>query len=460
MAVSIKIPLKIAMPVYTHLDAEYATLGIGARIRAHRRDRGWTLKRLAQRLEVSAGRLSAIENDKLSLGVELFWAMSRLLDVPFAAFLPPHDTRHFYITRRGALEDKPPLPMKLVDRTHDALIPYHNRLWPLALPFIGKRMEPFAMDVAAISDHELQFISHHQEEFLFVLRGSVECQIKTPEGIRKDRLHPGDSIYFWSYLPHCIRSIGPETARGIDVVCAPPDSAESDLAGGYDGTHLILIDTSHRNPIEQIGTKITGLRQANGMSPAEFAERVGISARRLKTIEEGRGSISLQLLLHICGTFRKPYEYFLANAATIERPFASVQRAPQLKRQPPEAPMAHRCFVGATLKPLASGFPSRGMQPHLVTLGRARAARPSRPHRGEEFIYVLHGAVKIETRANGKRFEETLFPGDSCFIDASFPHRFLEVEFHALARTGAQVIAVMWNPGPPGSRAPNGSVTR
>lgn len=435
------------MPVYTQFEGDYATLGIGARIRKHRKERGWTLQTLADQLSISIGTLSAIENEKLSLDVELFLTLSRTLEVPIDRFLPQSRTRHFHVTRRGTIEADTPFPIKLVHRSNATVVPYHNRLWPLAQPFVGKEMEPYMIDIAAIPDDQLNFISHHHEEFLFVLRGTVECLIKTPEGLRKDKLQAGDCTYFWSYLPHCIRSIGRDAARGIDLVHSPLEVADSELAHGRDGHAMYLIEASHKNVIEQIGGRIASTRQANGLSAEEFAPLIGISVRRMKAIENGQGHLSLELLLNICRSFRKPLEYFFASTSP-ERPFATVLRASQIRRLTPlktqKGVPLPSCFPGATFTSLADAFPGAGMQPYLVALERRRhSAHKMQPHEGQEFVYVLHGAITLATGHNGEVVEETLFPGDACFLDSSVPHRFLEAKFHPLGKRGAELLVVM-----------------
>jgi mannose-6-phosphate isomerase class I len=37
---------------------------------------------------------------------------------------------------------------------------------------------------------------------------------------------------------------------------------------------------------------------------------------------------------------------------------------------------------------------------------------------------------------------ETLLPGDACFLDASIPHAFSEMEYNAYERSGAEMLVI------------------
>ena len=71
--------------------------------------------------------------------------------------------------------------------------------------------------MSRIPDEEVRFISHHREEFLFVTRGTLECLLQTPDGPARETLSPGDCIYFWSHLPHCLRAATDEGASAIEI---------------------------------------------------------------------------------------------------------------------------------------------------------------------------------------------------------------------------------------------------
>jgi transcriptional regulator with XRE-family HTH domain len=424
---------------------------LASRLRHERKRRGWTLKDLASRLSVSITTLSALENRQASPDVALLLQLSEALGVTVATLLPPSKTSNFQVTRRAEVDAHPSTPMKVVSRERWTATPYHNRLWPLAGALVGKYIEPFEIEIEPLPDDQLRFISHTHEEFFFVLRGELETLIKSPKGLVRETLGPGDCMYFWSYLPHCIRSTTAEPARSVHTLYSLHEPADSETANGVSGPVIYLMEAARKSAAQQIAEKIVSLRHGRGMSAAEFAGHLGISVRRLAKIERGVRPISLNLLLHTCRTFRKPTDYFLASTS-VDGPSHYVTRAAELLG--PSVGAAGRklrrrspCFVDATFKDLAAGFKNRGLHPYLLTLdGAARDTGRLLRHRGQEFVYVLRGQVNLVTKRGDEPVTETLLPGDSCLIDASAPHKWVQARFSPYDASGAEMIAVLWHP--------------
>ena len=69
-----------------------------------------------------------------------------------------------------------------------------------------------------------------------------------------------------------------------------------------------------------------------------------------------------------------------------------------------------------------------------------------REHNGQVFVYVLNGGVKLLTVLAGKPVAETLSAGDSCFIDATVPHRFVGLRLSPFEQRNAEVISIFWCP--------------
>jgi transcriptional regulator with XRE-family HTH domain len=519
------------MAVHTQRDDRDVARQVAGRLREQRRQRQMTLKEVASRVSVSIATLSAIENHQVSPDVDLLVRLAETLDVPVDSLLPRYGPLHFQITRHATIESHPPAPMKLVSRTRRAATPYHNRLWLLADSFAGRYLEPFEIEVQAAPDDDLHFISHHHEEFVLVLRGTVEILIKSPDGLVRETLSAGDCICFWSYLPHAIRSTTDEPARSVHVQCSLDEPADSGASDSVSGPVIYLREAPHRNAVEQIAGKLIHLRQAHGMSAAEFARHLGLSTRRLVNIEQGRRPIPLKLLLRICHTFRKPPQYFFAGTV-VDRPFYTIARAEDIRRRAEMAgpPPADLGCVDGTFTPLAAEFGEAGMEPALIRLrgssgnggssgsggnggaasgkagggsgngaggtaiGQGRRAtnvgrsgndagriaigpgrraasagassvgdrsaddvsrahhreRSESPalvtHAGQEFIYVLHGTVRLETRRDEETITAVLSPGDSCLLDASVPHRFAHGSLTPYDTSGAEILAVFWRP--------------
>lgn len=447
------------MLAYTQLHDNYTALQLGTRIRDERKRRGWTLAELAAKLSLSVGTLSSLENQKLSVHVNLLLAISNVFAVPLDVLLPKSPTSHFHITRRGHTESQPPLPMMVVNRATQGLTSYHNKLWPLARPFVGKYLEPFEIEVQPVADGDRRFISHNHEEFVFVLRGRIQCLIKTPDGLTEATLSAGDCIYFWSYLPHCIRSLDQAPARTIHIEYSPDEIVDAEYGTSGAGQTVYLADAGQENLVVQIAGKIVALRKARGMSAAQFAQEVGVGVRRLKQVESATRPLTIDFLLRVCRTFQKPLEYFL-SPPPVQRPFSYVLRARDIRRAGTSgngaghAASDRACASLGRAIPLAGGFPGHGMHPLLLRLDRKNGPAPLAEHAGQEFLYVLRGAVRFTTRQRtGELVEETLLPGDACFIDSSVAHSLKEMQFTPYEPAGAELLVVRYQPAAPAAAA-------
>jgi transcriptional regulator with XRE-family HTH domain len=438
------------MPVYSHLIDQEISRHVAAAIRRERRRCGWTLKDLSTRVPASVATLSAIENHQVSVDVALLLRLTEAFGTSLDALWSSMKASHFQITRRAELEVHPPAPLKVVGRKRRGVTSYHNRLWPLADAFVGKFIEPYEIEVQPIRDDELQFISHTHEEFLFVLEGRMEVLIKSPQRLIRERLGPGDCIYFWSYLPHCIRSTTRRPARSVHVLSAVDGPVDSETADWMSGPVIYMMEAPFRTAIERIADQVVSLRRARGMTVANFASCIGISARRLARVETGSGPLPLKLLLHICRTFRKRPDYFLAGA-TSPGIAHTVDRALDLHRRPRQKVgnlSVESCIAAEALgHMLAAGFESRRMFPTLIELRGDRARRPRMStHQGQEFLYVLRGEVSLTTEHDGASVTYRLSPGDSCLMDSSAPHRYVAAGTSPYTSAGADVLALQWKP--------------
>lgn len=431
------------MPVYSNLESDYTEVGLGGRIRALRKARGWTLQDLSSKLSLSIASLSTLENDKASVDVERLVAICNALDVQPEDLLPKGASSHFHIERREALLTAGPATLRVVDHGRGGQTPYHNLLHPLADPFVGKHIEPFQIEIRPVRDEDLRFISHHHEEFFVVLRGEVECLLKTPDGTVREILGAGDCISFWSFLPHCLRSTTNEPAGSVHVMCSAHGSADSERADGPSADIVYFRDMSTRPLTQQIAEKLTAMRRARGMSLADFACEVGIGARQLAEVERGRKPVSVRFLLKLCRTFRKPLEHFLAGATAVARPYYSVIRADEIARLPqrtrrqavPEREADHE------FRSLAGDFAGRGMHPYYVrTSPRHGGTATLHEHHGQEFVFVLSGSVELRTIQDGRHVSRELTAGDACFIDSAVPHRFVGTGFGR-----SELIDVFWS---------------
>jgi transcriptional regulator with XRE-family HTH domain len=426
-------------------DSRAVELEIGTRVRRYRRLRGLSLHDLSAKIDVSTATLSNIERGRMPLDVDRLLALASALSIAHTDLVPRSGRTHFEIIRRSALKTSV-LPARALDRDGQSL-PYHNLVRPLALGVSGKQIEPFLIRAMPVAEDQLSFINHGHEEFFFVLNGAIECRLQTPDGLVTETLREGDSMYFWSSLPHCIRSARREPSDAIHVLCV----AQSDRL--TEQQHATTTIRSREWPLtlrQRVGGRIKSLRIVFRMAVAEFAKAAGVSARWLAAVERGQKPIPIDFLLALGRRFQKPLDFFLVGAFAPP-PYFFVQRAADLAEVPPRTRRwfdAGSVARGEVFRPLARGFQNRSMHPYYITLekGSASDVAPIREHLGQEFIYVLNTEVEVRTIVDGKPYVETLMAGDACFIDSTVPHRFVGTNVNPFEPRAAEVLTVFWSP--------------
>jgi transcriptional regulator with XRE-family HTH domain len=255
-------------------------------------------------------------------------------------------------------------------------------------------------------------------------------------------------MYFRSYLPHCHRSASKEAARTLNLMYSLRGAIDSDDGELGPTGHQFYRRGVHHDLVKEAAEKIAILRRARGLTLADLARSVGIPMRHLRQIEQGDKPVSLEVLLRLARKFRRPIEYFLAG--TIEdRPSHFVQRRNQIK----DAPARMRRPRGDSgssrryeFRPLASGFPDRGMHPYYVQVTVSQGAAVPAEHHGQEFIYVLDGEVEFVTLVGGHDHSEVLGAGDAIFLESSVPHCLRGRSHNPYADICAEIINVFWSP--------------
>lgn len=430
------------MPVFSDPASDYAGLLLGRSIRQRRLEKGWTLRDLASRLGISVASLSGIENEKIALDARRLVLIAETLGVRPESLFPRSRRCSYHVVHRSALAGIPAMGLPVGAGPASPALGHSMR--PLASPFIGKHMEPFRIEVPFAGAGDPRYLSHHSEEFFFVLHDEVELRLNTPDGLVVETLGPGDCAYFRSQLPHSIASIGSRPAETITVLFSGYGSTDTEL--GY--ARAISSDAPIGDFSEHIARRIETLRRAEGVSVNDLAAHLGIGPRRLKEIEQGRRTPSIDLLLRLCVRFRRPIEYFLVTTFT-ERPFCFVQRTADVGSIPVKTRrrLVDRGWTETQYRSLASGFGPRGMYPYYVKLRYSGGINISlHEHHGQEFLYVLNGEVTLLTTCEDRRVEERLSAGDVCFIDSTVPHRFLGKGLSPYDSSSAEVIDVYWCP--------------
>ena len=184
----------------------------------------------------------------------------------------------------------------------------------------------------------------------------------------------------------------------------------------------------------EFGQKIRGLREIRGVSAEDLSKRCGLTVEEITDIENGTLLPSLTPLLKISRGLGVRLGTFLDDAS-ITGPVVS---------SPEEADDKAVRFVGAGdrnglfFHALAANKADRNMEPFVIDVHPPKNEDfELSSHEGEEFIYVLSGALEI---LHGKQ-KFHLEPGDSIYYDSIVPHH-----VHAARDTETKILAVVYAP--------------
>jgi transcriptional regulator with XRE-family HTH domain len=164
-------------------------------------------------------------------------------------------------------------------------------------------------------------------------------------------------------------------------------------------------------PLAEVGTTIRRLRRERGLSLRDVGRATGFSIGFLSLVERGRSSISLTSLHTLATALGVDMRTFFPVPPEPVTP-AHVSRRTGDTRLPIRGAHTYR-LLGA------AGF-DRALEPLLVTIapGEEGDPRDDYAHDGEEFAYVLSGALVFTVDGVEHRLEA----GDSIHYQSTVPH--------------------------------------
>ncbi len=180
--------------------------------------------------------------------------------------------------------------------------------------------------------------------------------------------------------------------------------------------------------LAEVGPAIRRLRCERGLSLRDLGRATGFSISFLSLVERGRSSISLTSLHTLAVALGVDMTVFFPGPLAEPEPATAVHvsRRTGDPRLPIRSAHTYR-LLGAT------GF-ERALEPLLVTIapGEAGDPRDDYAHEGEEFAYVLSGALVFSVDGVEHRLEA----GDSIHYRSTVPH--------LIRNDGSRPAEVVW----------------
>lgn len=197
-------------------DAVFDQAAFGAAIRRLRTERGWTLRDLSERSNISQSALSRVETGQITLSFDRAHALARALDAEFAQFL----TQMGQSVEQEAARANASGWRSVSRRGEGHRVTQPNADYEyLCTDFLYRKL---VTGIAVITARSLEehgpFVTHPGEEFVHVLENSV---VVATEFYAPLTLQAGDSLLFDSTTPHAWYSVGEKNARVLFTVSDP-----------------------------------------------------------------------------------------------------------------------------------------------------------------------------------------------------------------------------------------------
>ena len=171
-----------------------------------------SIEELAERSGLAVEQIRRIEENIDIPSLAPLIKIARTLGVRLGTFLDDQiNETGAVICRHGEEDDTISFSNNAVDaRQH---LHYHS----LSRSKTDRHMEPFVIDIDANQDKEFQLSAHEGEEFIMVLKGTLEINY----GKQTYLLEEGDTIYYDSIVPHHVHAFEGQAARILAVIYTP-----------------------------------------------------------------------------------------------------------------------------------------------------------------------------------------------------------------------------------------------
>lgn len=180
---------------------------IGQRLRELRQQRGWTLKRLSEKCDLSVSFLSQVERGLSSTSITSLHIICQALGITLGELFADLGTPVDSVVGAGGTERVTHAGEPVAISLSNAAIKYRF----LSRHFPERRFEIMIGEISP--GYTYPPASHEGEEFGYVLEGKLRLALGDEEYI----LGPGDSYHFPSHTPHGYQVDGEEPTKVLWV---------------------------------------------------------------------------------------------------------------------------------------------------------------------------------------------------------------------------------------------------
>jgi len=177
-------------------------------IRKIRKEKGITLREMAEKTGISLNYLSQIERGKTNPSIGIIKKITNVIGVPLMGLGNEKPPTH---------NPGPKVEVVRRDRRKMLVFPKSKLKQYLLTPDLQRKLEVLLSESQPGKEDEDEWYSHEGEEFGLVLEGRYEVTVDD----RVYLLEEGDSIYFSSHLPHKMKGIGTTPCKTIWVITPP-----------------------------------------------------------------------------------------------------------------------------------------------------------------------------------------------------------------------------------------------
>jgi mannose-6-phosphate isomerase-like protein (cupin superfamily) len=170
-----------------------------------------------------------------------------------------------------------------------------------------------------------------------------------------------------------------------------------------------MMNETEKKQFAELAARIAWLRDSEGYTVEEFAEKLGIDAEVYRGYETTGYDIPASALMHIAHYCHIGLSELMTGSSARLDTYQIVRKGQgrEIDR-----------FPGYHFKDLAFNYAHKVMQPLLVTLDPSEDPAELVVHEGQEFNYVLSGTLLLDFADRQIELEA----GDSAYFNPALPH--------------------------------------